>query len=199
MAKDRRPKGKLEARYGEPILNFGKTLERSSSAAPHRGKRRQKLSEYGMQLRDKQKAKLIYGLLEKQFRNLFQKAVARKGVTGEVLLQLLERRLDNTVFRLRMAATRRSARQMVSHGHIQVNGRRVNIPSYQLSIGDTISLAPASRSLPFVQHSLQEKSRSYPWLRWDEATQAGTLAELPTRDQIPERINEQSIVELYSR
>ena len=162
-------------------------------------KRRKKLSEYGIQLQEKQKAKYTYGILEKQFKNIFHKASRKKGVTGEILLQLIEMRLDNVVYRLGIAPSRSAGRQLVSHRHITVNGSVVNIPSYELKVGDVIAVREKSKSLESIQDSLSVRRNTYPWLEWDSNLLTGKFVSLPTREDIPENIKEQLIVELYSK
>jgi small subunit ribosomal protein S4 len=199
MAVYRGPRGKIERRFNDAIFGQGKALRKKAYPPGQHGKMRRKQSEYGVQLMAKQKAKYTYGLLEKQFANLFHKAVRKKGVTGDILLQLLEARLDNTVYRLGVAPTRRAARQLVIHKHITVNSSTVNIPSYTLKPGDIISIREKSRSLGVVKESLAAPHKSYSWLEWDSALVTGKLMALPPRAEIPENINEQSIVELYSK
>jgi small subunit ribosomal protein S4 len=162
-------------------------------------KKRGKKSEYAVQLMEKQKAKYSYGILEKQFRNLFEKASATKGVTGEVLLQLCEARLDNVVFRMGIAPSRRGARQIVSHRHITVNGNVVNIPSYHLKPGDVVAVREKSKSLEAIERSLSNSSNVYEWITWNNETKSGTFVTVPARLQIPENIKEQLIVELYNK
>jgi small subunit ribosomal protein S4 len=162
-------------------------------------KRRKKQSEYGVQLQEKQKAKYTYGILEKQFRNIFEKATRKKGVTGEILLQLIESRLDNVVYRLGIAPTRDGARQLVAHAHITVNGKVLNIPSYECNKGDVIAVRERSKSLEVIQNSLQGRIMRYSWLEWDGATLTGKFINYPEREEIPENIKEQLIVELYSK
>jgi small subunit ribosomal protein S4 len=162
-------------------------------------KRRRKTSEYGVQLAEKQKAKYTYGILEKQFKNIFLKAAGKSGITGEILLQLIESRLDNTVFRLGIAPTRDAARQLVSHCHITVNGKVVNVPSYELNKGDVIAVRERSKSLEVIQNSLSGRSNRFSWLEWDDATLTGKFVTYPERAEIPENIKEQLIVELYSK
>ncbi len=162
-------------------------------------KRRGKKSEYAIQLMEKQKAKYTYGILEKQFRNMFKKATAAQGITGEVLLQLCESRLDNVVFRMGLSPSRSGARQLVSHRHITVNGEKVNIPSYQLKAGDVVGVREKSKSLEAIQNSLANSSNVYEWITWNNDTKEGTYVSVPARIQIPEQINEQFIVELYSK
>jgi len=159
-----------------------------------------KLSEYGLQLQEKQKAKYTYGILEKQFKNIYRKASAKKGVTGEILLQLIESRLDNIVYRLGIAPTRAAARQLVTHKHIVVNEKVIHIPSYTLKVGDIVGVRERSKALETIQESLSRHSASrYPWLEWDSNSMAGKYMMIPERDMIPENIQEQLIVELYSK
>jgi small subunit ribosomal protein S4 len=162
-------------------------------------KKRGKKSEYAVQLMEKQKAKYSYGILEKQFRNLYEKAAASKGVTGEILLQLCEARLDNVVFRMGIASSRRAARQIVSHRHITVNGELVNIPSYHLKPGDVVAVREKSKSLESIEHSLSNSNHVYEWITWNNDTKSGTFVTVPARLQIPENIKEQLIVELYNK
>jgi small subunit ribosomal protein S4 len=201
MARYTGPKQKKSRRFREPIFGQSKALERKPYGPGQHGRSRfTKKSEYAVQLEQKQKAKYTYGLLERQFRNLFEKASAKQGVTGENLLQMLEARLDNTVFRLGFASTRRQARQMVTHRHIAVNGELVNIPSYTLRPGDVVSVRPKSRSLEMVNDSLADAGRKrYKWLEVDRKLMSGKLLMLPAIDEIPENINVQLIVELYSK
>ncbi|MEX2335763.1 MAG: 30S ribosomal protein S4 [Fulvivirga sp.] len=201
MARYRGPKAKVARRFNEPIFGPSKALQKKSYPPGQHGRgRRKKQSEYAIQLMEKQKAKYTYGVLEKQFANLFDKASSKSGITGEILLQLLEARLDNTVFRLGIAPTRRAARQLVLHKHIVVNGTVVNIPSFALKPGDVVSVRERSKSLEAVTDSLGSHGvKRYPWLEWDGAEMTGKLVALPQRDEIPENINEQLIVELYSK
>jgi small subunit ribosomal protein S4 len=202
MARYIGPKSKIARKFGEPIYGPDKNLERKNFPPGQHGinKRRKKTSEYGVQLKEKQKAKYTYGMLERQFRNTFEKASRSKGVTGEVLLQLLESRLDNVVFRLGVAPTRAAARQLVSHRHITVNGHVVNIPSFQLKPGDIIGVREKSKSLEAIVDSLSTKKYAkLPWLEWDDAQMAGKFMSVPERTDIPENIKEQLIVELYSK
>jgi small subunit ribosomal protein S4 len=202
MARYTGPKSRIARKFGEPIFGPDKNLERKNYPPGQHGmnKKRKKTSEYGVQLREKQKAKYTYGMLERQFRNTFEKASRSKGVTGEVLLQLLEARLDNTVYRLGVAPTRSAARQLVSHRHITVNGRVVNIPSYSLKPGDIIGVREKSKSLETISDSLStRKYAKLPWLEWDDAQMAGKFMSVPIRTDIPENIKEQLIVELYSK
>ena len=201
MARYRGPKAKISRRYGEPILGPSKALQKKSYPPGQHGKgRRRKQSEYAVQLMEKQKAKYIYGVLERQFANLFDKASRKEGITGTTLLQLLEARLDNTVFRLGIAPTRRAARQLVSHKHITVNGELVNIPSYTLKEGDVVGVREKSKSLEAISDSLAGRGgKRYSWLEWDGKEMVGKFITKPTRDDIPENIKEQLIVELYSK
>jgi len=202
MARYTGPKTRIARKFGEAIFGPDKHLDRKNFPPGQHGmtKKRKKTSEYGIQLREKQKAKYTYGVLERQFRNTFEKASRAKGVTGSVLLQLLESRLDNTVYRLGLAPTRASARQLVSHRHITVNGEVVNIPSCQLRPGDIIGVREKSKSLETIVDSLTTRKTSrLPWLEWDDAQMAGKFMSLPERSDIPEDIKEQLIVELYSK
>jgi small subunit ribosomal protein S4 len=202
MARYTGPKSRVARKFGEPIFGPDKYLERKNYPPGQHGmnKKRKKTSEYGIQLREKQKAKYTYGMLERQFRNTFEKASKSKGVTGEVLLQLLEARLDNTVYRLGVAPTRSAARQLVSHRHITVNGKVVNIPSFQLKPGDIIGVREKSKSLETISDSLSTRRYAkLPWLEWDDAQMAGKFMSVPERTDIPEDIKEQLIVELYSK
>lgn len=201
MARYRGPKQKKARRFKEPIFGASKALERKPYGPGQHGKSRfQKKSEYAIQLQEKQKAKYTYGLLEKQFRNLYEAASAKSGVTGENLLQALESRLDNTVFRLGFVKTRRQARQLVSHKHITVNGHTVNIPSYAVKAGDVIALRPKSRDLQIVETSLTNSNRNkYKWVEVDAKLRTGKFLYEPTMQEIPENINVQLIVELYSK
>jgi small subunit ribosomal protein S4 len=202
MARYTGPKSRVARKFGEPIFGPDKYLERKNYPPGQHGmnKKRKKTSEYGVQLREKQKAKYTYGMLERQFRNTFEKASRSKGVTGEVLLQLLEARLDNTVYRLGVAPTRSAARQLVSHRHITVNGSVVNIPSYSLKPGDIIGVREKSKSLETISDSLSTRRYAkLPWLEWDDAQMAGKFMSVPERTDIPEDIKEQLIVELYSK
>ena len=201
MARYTGPKSKIARKFGEPIFGEDKVLaKRTNPPGQHGANRRRKLSEYGTQLREKQKAKYTYGVLERQFRNLFEKASSSKGVTGEVLLQLLESRLDNVVYRLGIAKTRSAARQLVLHRHITVDGNVVNIPSYSVTPGELVAVREKSKSLKVVQDSLAGFNHSkYPWIEWDENVKGGKMLNLPQREDIPENIKEQLIVELYSK
>jgi len=200
MARYTGPKVKISRRYNEPIMGENKALAKKAYPPGMHGKgRRKKQSEYAIQLMEKQKAKYIYGVLERQFANTFDKASRKKGVTGEVLLQLLEARLDNTVYRLGVAPTRRSARQLVLHKHITVNGEIVNIPSFTLKIGDQIEVRERSKSLEVITNSLSAHGKRMPWLEWNGSEMVGKFLNTPSREDIPENINEQLIVELYSK
>lgn len=201
MARYTGPKSKIARKLGEPIFGEDKVLARKNYApGQHGANKRRKLSEYGTQLREKQKAKYTYGVLERQFRNLFKKASSHKGVTGEVLLQLLESRLDNVVFRLGIAPTRAAARQLVLHRHITVDGQVVNIASYQVEPGQLVAVREKSKSLEVIQDCLAGFNHSkYPWIEWDESIKGGKMVNLPQREDIPENIKEQLIVELYSK
>jgi len=202
MARYTGPTTKIARKFGEPIYGPDKSFEKRNYPPGFHGpsKRRKKVSEYGVQLKEKQKTRYTYGLLEKQFYNLFQKAVRSKGITGEVFLQLLESRLDNVVFRLGIAPTRAAARQLVTHRHILVNGEKVNIPSYLLKPGETVSVREKSKSMEVITDSLARVSYSrYSWLEWDSATYTGKFLNRPERQDIPEPIKEQLIVELYSK
>ena len=195
------PKSKIARKFGEPIFGEDKVLAKKNYApGQHGANKRRKTSEYGNQLREKQKAKYTYGVLERQFRNLFKKADRTKGVTGEILLQLLEARLDNIVYRLGIAPTRAAARQLVLHRHITVDGKVVNIPSYSVKPGQIIAVREKSKSLEVIADALAGFNHSkYPWLEWDESIKGGKLLHNPQREDIPETIKEQSIVELYSK
>ena len=201
MARYTGPKSKISRKYGEPIFGDTKALEKKPHPPGQHGRgRRRKKSEYAIQLAEKQKAKYLYGILEKQFRNMFDKATRKDGITGENLLQLLEARLDNVVYRLGIAPTRRSARQLVVHKHITVNGNLVNIPSYTLKEGDMIAVRERSKSLVAISESVSNKTaNTYQWLEWDDKSLLGKLVTYPDRESIPENINEQLIVELYSK
>lgn len=201
MARYTGPKTKIARKFGEAIYGDDKAFEKRNYPPGQHGanKRRGKKSEYSIQLMEKQKAKYTYGILEKQFRNMFKKATAASGITGEVLLQLCESRLDNVVFRMGLAPSRNGARQLVSHRHITVNGNIVNIPSYQLKAGDNVAIREKSKSLEVILTSLSNSSNVYEWMTWNSETKQGTYVSIPARVQIPENINEQFIVELYSK
>ena len=196
------PKTKIARRFGEAIYGADKSLDKRNVPPGQHGlaRKRKKVSEYGVQLSEKQKAKYTYGVLEKQFARTYEQAARMGGITGENLLKLLESRLDNVVYRLGIAPTRAAARQLVSHRHICVNGEVVNIPSYQLKIGDTVSVREKSKSLEIITESLSGAGKSrYAWLEWDSATKSGKFLQKPEREEIPENIKEQLIVELYSK
>lgn len=198
MARYTGPKSRISRRFKEPIFGFSKALERRKYGPGQHGKNRKKPSDYSVQLQEKQKAKYIYGLLEKQFHNTFVKAAHKHGVTGEIFLQMLESRLDNTVYRMGFAPTRRAARQLVSHCHIMVNGKKVNIASFQLKPGDVVEVAEKSRELEVITRMLGTSAR-FPWLAVEPKAFKGTFLNLPNRDDIPENIKENLIVELYSK
>ena len=201
MARYRGPKSKITRRFKAAIFGPDKALERRPYGPGQHGntRRRKKEAEYSIQLAEKQKAKYTYGILEKQFSNMFKAANAKSGNTGEILLQLCERRLDNIVYRLGIAPTRRGARQLVSHRHITVNGSVVNIPSYRLREGDVVGVREKSKSLEVVTASLSNNNQKHDWLSWDTQAMSGTMINIPSRDQIPENIKESLIVELYSK
>ena len=201
MARYTGPKSKIARKFGEPIFGSDKSFEKRNYPPGQHGnnKRRGKKSEYAIQLMEKQKAKYTYGILEKQFRIIFDRASRSKGVTGEVLLQLCESRLDNIVYRLGISSSRSGARQLVSHGHIIVNNKIVNIPSCHVKPGDKVGVREKSKSINSIQESLHNNSSVYEWLAWDENILTGTLVSTPERIQIPENIKEQLIVELYSK
>ncbi|MBT8312063.1 MAG: 30S ribosomal protein S4 [Flavobacteriaceae bacterium] len=201
MARYTGPKSKIARKFGEAIFGDDKSFEKKNYPPGQHGnnRRRGKKSEYAIQLMEKQKAKYTYGILERQFRNLFAKANRSKGVTGEVLLQLCESRLDNVVYRMGLSNSRRGARQLVSHRHITVNGEVVNIPSYSLKAGDVVGVREKSKSLQSIQDSLDANSSVYEWITWNTEKKEGTYVSVPERIQIPENIKEQLIVELYSK
>ncbi|SDL46449.1 SSU ribosomal protein S4P [Salinimicrobium catena] len=201
MARYTGPKTKIARKFGEAIFGDDKSFEKRNYPPGQHGnnRRRGKKSEYAVQLMEKQKAKYTYGILERQFRNMFEKATRAQGITGEVLLQLCESRLDNVVYRMGIAPSRRGARQLVSHRHITVNGELVNIPSYQLKAGDIVGVREKSKSLTAIQDSLANTSNVYEWITFNNETKEGTYVSVPARVQIPENINEQFIVELYSK
>lgn len=201
MARYRGPQTKIARKFGEAIFGDDKSFEKRNYPPGQHGnnRRRGKKSEYAIQLMEKQKAKYTYGILERQFRNLFDKANRSKGVTGEVLLQLCESRLDNVVFRMGIAPTRRGARQLVGHRHITVNGNVVNIPSYSLKAGDVVGVREKSKSLQVIEDALGNNSNVYEWMTWNSEKKEGTFVAVPERLQIPENIKEQLIVELYSK
>ena len=201
MARYTGPKSRIARKFGEPIFGADKVLSKKNyPPGQHGNSRRKKTSEYGIQLREKQKAKYTYGVLEKQFRIIFEKASRSKGITGEVLLQLLEVRLDNLVFRLGLAPTRDAARQLVSHRHIVVDGKVVNIPSYSVKPGQVIGVREKAKSLEVITDALAGFNHSkYPWIEYSDSTMSGTFLHIPEREDIPENIKEQLIVELYSK
>jgi small subunit ribosomal protein S4 len=201
MARYNGPKTKISRIFGEPILGNGKWLGKNSNPPGQHGatRKRKSLGEYALQLREKQKAKYTYGVLEKQFKKTFEEAARRKGVTGENLIKLLEARLDNTVFRLGIAPSRPAARQLVSHKHITVNGEVVNIPSYQLKPGDIISIKEGSKERTSITSQARGKGQKINWLDWNETEMKGTFITYPERESVPENIKEQLIVELYSK
>lgn len=202
MAKYRGPKSKIARKFGEPIFGPDKVFEHKNYPPGMHGmaSKRRKKSEYGLQLKEKQKAKSTYGVLERQFRSIFNRASSSKGITGVILLQLLESRLDNVVFRLGLSNTRAAARQLVSHKHIMVNGELVNIPSFIVKPGDVVSVREKSKSLEVISESLHSRrSRHYEWLEWDDNLMTGKFLNRPEREEIPENIKEQLIVELYSK
>jgi small subunit ribosomal protein S4 len=201
MARYTGPKARIARKFGEPILGPSKALQKKNYAPGMHGRgRKRKQSEYATQLSEKQKVKYIYGILERQFRTLFHRASVKEGITGENMLKLCEARLDNTVYRLGIAPTRRAARQLVSHKHIIVDGEVVNIPSYSLKPGQLIGVREKSKSLEAVTESLSARNaRRFNWVEWDSTELMGRFISFPERDQIPENINEQLIVELYSK
>jgi small subunit ribosomal protein S4 len=201
MARYTGPKSKISRKFGEAILGPSKALSKKNYPPGMHGKgKRAKKSEYALQLFEKQKVKYTYGILERQFENLFHKAAAKDGITGENLIKFCEARLDNTVYRLGIAPTRRAARQLVIHKHIVINGEVVNIPSYSLKAGQTIGVREKSKSLETITSSLSSRVQGrFNWLEWDAASLSGKFISYPERDQIPENFNEQAIVELYSK
>src|SRR5258708_38660396 len=201
MARYNGPKTKISRIFGEPILGNGKWLGKNSNPPGQHGptRKRKSLGEYALQLREKQKAKYTYGVLERQFKKTFEEASRRKGVTGENLIKLLEARLDNTVFRLGIAPSRPAARQLVSHKHITVNGDVVNIPSFQLKAGDVISIKESTKGNTGITSQMRPKNAKFNWLDWSDTEVKGTLIALPERESVPENIKEQLIVELYSK
>ena len=201
MARYNGPKSKIARKFREPIYGPDKALEKKNYPPGMHGpnKRRMKRSEYAVQLAEKQKAKYTYGILEKQFSNMFKKASSKSGITGEILLQLCETRLDNVVFRLGISPSRRGARQLVTHRHITVNNEIVNIPSYTLKVGDVIGVREKSKSLVIVTSSINRENQVIEWLLWDHSSLSGEVKSIPAREQISENIKEQLIVELYSK
>ncbi|OLY93330.1 SSU ribosomal protein S4P [Cnuella takakiae] len=201
MARYNGPKTKISRIFGEPILGNGKWLGKNSNPPGQHGaqRKRKTLGEYALQLREKQKAKYTYGVLEKQFRKTFEEAARRKGVTGENLIKLLEARLDNAIFRMGIAPSRPAARQLVSHKHVTVNGSVVNIPSYQLQPGDIVALKDKSKDNSAITSQVRGKNQKFTWVDWNETTMTGTFITYPEREAVPENIKEQLIVELYSK
>lgn len=203
MARYTGPTTKKARAFGEPIYGYDKSYEKRKFPPGQHGmaKKRKQMSDYAVQLMEKQKAKYTYGLLERQFRNLFHKATSKHGVTGEILLQLLESRLDNTLYRMGVAPTRKAARQLVGHKHVLVNGVLTNIPSFLLKPGDVISVRGKSRGLEFIKNNVGKKTdaKSFAWLEWNPERMEGKFIDYPERERIPEKINEQLIVELYSK
>lgn len=201
MARYIGPKSKIARKFSDPIYGPDKYLEKKNFPPGQHGanRKRRKQSEYGIQLQEKQKAKYTYGMLERQFRNVFKQASRKKGITGENLLQLIEARLDNVVFRFGIAPTRSGARQLVSHRHVTVNGEVVNIPSFSVKEGDVIGVREKSKSLLAINDSLSSSKKSYSWLEWDDEKMQGKFLNYPPREEIPENIKEQLIVELYSK
>ena len=201
MARYTGPKTKISRKFGEPLFGEDRTLEKKNYPPGQHGnsKRRSKKSEYAIQLMEKQKAKYTYGILEKQFKNIYDKANKGKGITGELLLQLCESRLDNVVFRMGLSNSRSGARQLVSHRHITVNGGIVNIPSYSLKPGDIVAVREKSKSLETIERALSNSSSVFAWITWNSDQMQGTYVSVPARIQNPENINEQFILELYSK
>lgn len=201
MARYTGPRTKIARKFDDAIYGSDKYFEKKKYPPGQHGssKRRKKKSEYGIQLMEKQKAKYTYGILERQFRNTFKKASKKKGVTGEILLQLIESRLDNVAYRLSLSPTRAGARQLVSHRHILVNGEICNIPSRLLKPGDIVTVREKSKSLEAISNSVRGKGSAFSWLEWDEEQMSGKFNNYPEREDIPENINEQLIVELYSK
>ncbi|HZK09383.1 MAG TPA: 30S ribosomal protein S4 [Bacteroidales bacterium] len=201
MARYIGPKTRISRKFNEPLFGADKSFEKKKYPPGQHGqtRRRKKESEYGLQLAEKQKAKYTYGILEKQFRNTFTKAAQKRSVTGEVLLQFIETRLDNLVYRFGIAPTRAAARQLIGHKHIVVNNEVVNIPSFAVRPGDIVGIRERSKSLEVISEALSSRTNPYPWLEWDEEKLSGKLLNYPERSDIPENINEQLIVELYSK
>ncbi|MEO5674186.1 MAG: 30S ribosomal protein S4 [Chitinophagales bacterium] len=201
MARYTGPRSKIARKFGEPILGYSKALEKKNYAPGIHGtgKRKKQATEYAVQLKAKQKAKMIYGLLERQFARFYREAVRKKGVTGENLMKLLEGRLDNTIYRMGITSTRRAARQLVSHKHITVNGKVANVPSMILKPGDVISLKANYRENANIKQALGNRDSKFAWLEWNSDKFEGTFLAFPERDQIPENVQEQLIVELYSK
>lgn len=200
MARYTGPKAKISRKFGEPIFGDSKAVQKKPYPPGQHGRgRRRKQSEYAIQLAEKQKAKYTYGVLERQFSNIFEKASRKTGITGELLLQLLESRLDNTVYRMGIAPTRRAARQLVGHKHITVNGEIVNVPSFTLKNNDVVGVREKSKSVELITNSLTARANRFSWLEWDSTSMTGRFLNAPTREEIPENIKEQLIVELYSK
>ncbi len=201
MARYTGPRTRISRRFGEPVMGDSKALQKKNYAPGMHGRnKKRKQSEYSIQLKEKQKAKYTYGVLERQFAKTFDTAARKQGITGENLLKMLEARLDNTVYRLGIATSRRAARQLVIHKHIVVNGDVVNIPSYQLKPGDQLGVREKSKSLEAITDSLSTQSaKKFTWLEWDQASMLGKFVTYPQREEIPENIQEQLIVELYSK
>ncbi|MCK9339362.1 MAG: 30S ribosomal protein S4 [Bacteroidales bacterium] len=201
MARYTGPRTKIARKFKEPIYGPDKYLDRKNYPPGQHGqsRKRSKLSEYGIQLQEKQKAKYTYGILERQFKKIFQKAASKKGITGQNLIKLIESRLDNVVFRLGIAPTRAAARQLVTHRHILVNGNITNIPSMLLVPGDVVTVRERSQALEVVTNSLNGRSNPYSWLEWDANMMSGKFMNYPEREEVPENINEQAIVDLYSK
>ncbi len=200
MARYTGPKSKISRKFGEPIMGVSKALQKKNYGPGQHGRgRKRKQSDYAVQLQEKQKAKYIYGVLERQFRNIFEKASHKSGITGEILLQMLESRLDNMVYRMGIAPTRRAARQLVRHRHIMVNNEVISVPSYILKAGDLVGIREKSKSLEAIANSLAIRAKKYPWIEWDNNLMTGRYVNLPNREEIPENIQEQLIVELYSK
>jgi len=201
MARYKGPKTKISRMFGEPILGNGKYLNKNSNPPGQHGasRKRKTLGEYALQLKEKQKAKYTYGVLERQFRKTFEEASRRKGVTGENLIKLLEARLDNTVYRMGIAPSRPAARQLVTHKHVMVNGEVSNIPSFQLKPGDTVELKPSTQGNTGITSAIRGKNNKFNWLDWNETEFKGTFIAYPERESVPENIKEQLIVELYSK
>jgi small subunit ribosomal protein S4 len=201
MARYIGPKTRIARKFKDPIYGTDKYFEKKNYPPGMHGnsKKKRKTSEYGLQLAEKQKAKYTYGILERQFAKTFEKASHKKGITGENLLQLIEARLDNIVFRLGIAPTRDAARQLVSHRHITVNGKVSNIPSSTIKVGDVVGVREKSKSLEIITNALVSRKSQYAWLEWNPESLSGTVSSYPLRDQIPENIKEQLIVELYSK
>lgn len=201
MARYTGPKTKIARKFGDPIFGPDRSFEKKNYPPGQHGagRRRGKKSEYAIQLAEKQKAKYTYGILERQFANMFDKASSAKGITGEVLLQLCEARLDNVVYRLGLSSSRRGARQLVSHRHIMVNGELVNIPSFHVKPGDEVAVREKSKSLNVIREAMGSRKDQYEWLEWNDSSMTGKFLSTPQREMIPENIKEQLIVELYSK